>query len=95
MAVTITQSPTQKFDMAYGPNPVTLTGIGGADKYVLQIVRNGSIIADVRQTPNTQGYAIFDIQNILQTQVGPSKPNIEETGYIGPEMTSAQTESLN
>ena len=95
MAVTYTQVPTQKFDQAYGPNPVTLTGIGGADKYVLQIVRNNTIIADVRQTPNTQGYAIFDIQNILQTQVGPSKPNVEETGYIGTEMITAETESLN
>jgi len=95
MAVTLTQSPTQKFDLTYGPNPVTLTGIGGADKYVLQIVRNGTIIADVRQTPNTQGYAIFDIQNVLQTQVGPSKPNIEQTGFIGTELSNAQRESLN
>lgn len=95
MAVTITQSPTKKFDMAYGPNPVTLTGIGGAQKYVLQIIRNGTIIADVRQTPNTLGVAVFDIQNILQTQVAPSVPNVEETGYIGSELTSAPNESLN
>lgn len=95
MAVTATQTPTKKFDMAFGPNPVTLTGIGGADKYVLRIVRNATVIADVRQTPNTLGFAIFDIQNILQTQVGPSLPNIEETGYVGPELANAQRESVN
>ena len=82
MAVILTQTPTLPFDQAYGPNPVTLsgiptdpiTGVITADKYVLQIYRAGQLIADLRQTPNSQGVAIFDIQNTLQNFVAPS-PN--------------------
>ena len=91
MAVTISQKPNEIFDQAYGPNPVTLTGIPtdpvtgliSADKYVLQIWRDGTLIADLRQTPNAQGKAIFDIQNVLQNFVAPSKNGIEEIGFDG------------
>jgi hypothetical protein len=45
MATSLSQTPQTPFDQAYGPNPVTLTGIPydpvtgalTADKYVLQI----------------------------------------------------------
>ena len=85
------QQPSIPFDQAYGPNPVTVagmpvdpvTGIPQADKYVLQVVVNGAIIADIRQSPNRSGVAIFDIQNTLQNFVSPSKDNIEELGYFG------------
>jgi hypothetical protein len=97
MAVTILQRPTVKFDQAYGPNPVTLTGLTTSeDKYVLQILAadNITILADVRQSPNKIGNAIFDIQNILQSFARPSIPNIEQTGYIGTDMVTAPNEVL-
>jgi hypothetical protein len=101
MAVTIIQAPTLPFDQAYGPNPVTLTGIPTnittgaitADKYVLQIFRAGVKIADLRQTPNQVGNAIFDIQNTLQNFVAPSPNNVEEVGYIGASLMNSAQES--
>lgn len=101
MAVTVEQGPNIPFDMAYGPNPVTLkgiptdpvTGVITADKYVLRIYRSGTLIGDLRQSPNRQGRAIFDIQNTIQSQVAPSAPNIEETGYIGSDLRNSAVES--
>ena len=78
------QKPETPFDMAYGTNPITLSGIGVNDsKYVLRIFVLGQTdpIADIRQSPNRQGRAIFDIQNILQTQVQPTKSNIDGLNY--------------
>jgi len=101
MAVTISQSPNIPFDQAYGPNPVTLTGIPvdpvtgllAADKYVLQIFRNGTKIADLRQSPNSVALAIFDIQNTLQNFVAPSPNDIEQTGLIGADLHTSANES--
>ena len=84
--ITISQTPNQPFDMAYGPNPVTLTGITTAeDKYVLRVFAQGNAtpIADVRQTPNQYGKAIFDLQNILQSHVAPPDNDIDSLG-VGP-----------
>lgn len=90
MAVALKQSPNLQFDQAYGPNAITLEGIPTdvlgiiqADKYVLQVVINGQIVADLRQTPNKYGLAIFDIQNVLQNFVSPSFAGIETIGYDG------------
>lgn len=80
MAVTVIQTPTTPFDMAYGANPITLGGIAlTEDKYALRvfIVGQADPIADIRQTPNRYGRAIFDIQNILQSVVGPQPNNID------------------
>ncbi len=79
--VTLSQSPGD-YNLAYGPNPVTLTSLtSGADKYVLQVqTQGGDILADIRQTANSEGNAIFDIQNILQTYVHPSPVNTELIG---------------
>jgi hypothetical protein len=101
MAVTLEQSPNLPFDQAYGPNPVTLsgipvdpiTGIPTADKYVLRIYRNGELIADLRQSPNRLARAIFDIQNTLQNFVSPSDSNIEQTGWIGADLENSALES--
>ena len=83
--ITITQTPHIPFNMAYGPNPVTLSGIDPVteDKYVLQIFKLGSVepFADVRQAPNKVGREIFDIQNILQNLVGPSRNDIDGLNY--------------
>ena len=103
MAVTYTQSPALPFDQAYGANPITLTGIPTdpitgaiiADKYVLQIWSNGTQIADLRQTPNQSAVAIFDIQNVLQNFVSPSINGIEETGYIGDNITNSAAETVS
>jgi len=84
MAVTATQTPYRPFDMAYGANTITLDGITPSQqKYALQITVVGqtSPIADIRQSPNRYAKAIFDIQNILQTQVEPSKNNIDGLHY--------------
>lgn len=84
MAITITQTPHSPFDMAYGANPITLDNISiNADKYALRIYVVGQTIpiADIRQTPNRVGRAIFDIQNILQSQVGPMVNSIDSLNY--------------
>ena len=103
MAVTILQSPSLPFDQAYGPNPVTLTGapvdpITGvitADKYVLRINRGGQVVADLRQSPNAIGNAIFDIQNVLQNFVSPSSNDIEQLGYVGDQLSNSALESVS
>lgn len=82
MAVTVIQTPSSPFDMAYGANPITLSGIdtiANADKYALRIfiVGQADPIADIRQTPNKIGRAIFDIQNVLQSYVGPQNNQVD------------------
>lgn len=82
MAVTVLQTPSTPFDMAYGANPITLGGIdtiANADKYALRIfvVGNATPIADIRQTPNRIGRAVFDIQNVLQSYVGPQSNQVD------------------
>lgn len=98
MAITLTQTPSTPFDQVYGANPVTLAGIGTIsplpNKYVLQILRGGQVIGDVRQAPNGIGNAIFDIQNILQNFVAPSPNNVETTGYIGTKLINSQNETV-
>ena len=82
--VTTTQTPYRPFDMAYGANVVTLTGITPSEqKYALRVFVLGNTvpIADIRQSPNRFGRAIFDIQNILQTQIGPTINNIDGLHY--------------
>jgi len=79
--VSISQSPGD-YNLAYGPNPVTLSNLtSGANKFVLQVQTvGGDILADIRQTANSEGKAIFDIQNILQTYVHVSPINTEMIG---------------
>lgn len=77
MAVQISQNPGD-YNLAYGPNAITLTNLAVTDrKYVLQIRQGNTILADIRQLPNVPGDAIFDIQNILQSYVKQSVGNIE------------------
>jgi len=82
MALTVQQTPSTPFDMAYGANPITLGGIDTiqtADKYALRIYIVGQTdpVADIRQTPNRIGRAIFDIQNVLQSYVGPQANTVD------------------
>jgi len=98
MAITLTQTPSTPFDQVYGANPVTLAGLSTIsplpNKYVLQILRGGQVIGDVRQAPNAIGRAVFDIQNILQNFVAPSPNNVETTGYIGTRLIASQNETV-
>ena len=79
--VSLSQNPGN-YNLAYGPNAVTLSSLTtGATKFVLQVrTVGGTILADIRQTANVQGRAIFDIQNILQSYVHPSPINTEQIG---------------
>tara|TARA_R110002020_G_scaffold445881_1_gene657841 strand:+ start:4277 stop:5689 length:1413 start_codon:yes stop_codon:yes gene_type:complete len=95
MAVTVIQTPQTTFDMAYGANPITLAGITPSeDKYALKvfIVGQADPIADIRQTPNRQGRAIFDIQNILQAYVGPQVNTVDSQNHLA--ITSGTALSL-
>ena len=86
MAVSVIQTPTTTFDMAYGANPVTLGNISGnEDKYALRvyIVGQADPIADIRQTPNKIGRAVFDIQNVLQAYVGPQNNQVDSQFAAG------------
>jgi hypothetical protein len=97
MAITIQQAPSSPFDMAYGANPITLTGITPLeDKYALRIylLGNPNPIADIRQSPNRQARAIFDIQNILQAYVSPTKNNIDALGVTGTGLQIANGELI-
>lgn len=92
MALTVTQTPSLVFDMAYGANPLTISGIDtitGGDKYALQvyIVGQSDPIADIRQTPNRVGRAVFDIQNILQSYVGPQANDVDSQNIPGFQQT--------
>ena len=92
MALTVIQTPSIIFDMAYGANPVTLSGIdtiANADKYALRvyIVGQSDPIADIRQTPNKIGRAIFDIQNIIQSYVGPQVNTVDSQNLPGFQQT--------
>ncbi len=74
MAVTAKQTPGQ-YNLAYGSNAIVLDGMTTETKYVIRVKdQQGNILADVRQAPNQFGEAIFDLQNILQTYVGPGRP---------------------
>jgi hypothetical protein len=100
--IEITQTPRSPFDQAYGPNPITIggiptdptTGIATAEKYVCQIWVNDTLVADLRQSPNENGVAIFDIQNVLQTFISPSRENIDSLGVSGAQLSNSAPESV-
>jgi hypothetical protein len=71
--ITFTKQP-ETLELAYGKNIVSMYDSSVStptDVYVLQICPSGSTTAsfELRQQPNLVGYAHFDIQNILKTQV--------------------------
>lgn len=102
MALTVIQTPSTVFDMAYGANPLTLSGIdtiANADKYAIRIYIVGQTdpIADIRQTPNKVGRAIFDMQNILQSYVGPMYNQVDSqfvAGFPQPDRISLAGDTL-
>jgi len=92
--INITQSPPQN-NPAVGPNVWVLSGLVGANRYVLSIEIGASIVGDVllpgtlvatfKQTPNPSGVGIFSIGEVLQSYLGDGDLSypIEET-YLGP-----------
>lgn len=84
---TLVQSPNN-FEMAYGPNIYTLTGIGTDIKFVLQLwdgppaVGASALLATLKQSPNSNDRAIFDVQNVLQSYVAVGGPDIDELGKV-------------
>lgn len=79
----LVQSPGS-YDMAYGPNIYTTTGIGGDIRFVLEIWDNppgvvgSNLIAQLKQSPNSNDRAIFDVQNVLQSFVEVGNNDIDE-----------------
>lgn len=80
MAVTISTTNLQEqWSAAYGPLVVKCTGAASGEKYVLQIYTDDGTtrtqIADLRQPLNSEGDAVFQIQDIVQSLV---KPDTED-----------------
>lgn len=80
MAVTILQNPGA-YNLAHGPNAVTLSNLASADKYVLQLwdPAGPTKFADIRQNANIAGVAQFDIQHLIEAYTKPSPIDIEKT----------------
>lgn len=88
--ITITQSPPQT-NPAVGPNIWVLSGLVGANRYVLSIEIGATIVAGVlvpgtlvatfKQTPNPAGVGIFSLGDVLQSYLGDDTLSypIEET----------------
>jgi len=70
--ITITKEPND-INLAYGKNIVTLTDVDVppiTTRYLLRVIDgDDNQVAELRQLPNTSGYAHFDLQNILKNQV--------------------------
>ncbi len=81
MAVTVVQSP-EIIDLAYGPNFVTLNGLGTAQKFAIRVVNadTSDELALVAQSENAVGRAQFDLQKIFQQFVNVSATDLETLG---------------
>jgi hypothetical protein len=77
----ITQQPNE-FNLAVGPNVWTLGTLGSANRFVLGVEINGSIVTTLKQTPNPAGVGIFDINLILQSYL--SNAFVESTEKFAP-----------
>ena len=68
---TIAQQPNET-NSAYVPNVWTLDGLGTADRFVLEVEINGSVVSTIKQPANPAGVAHFDVQKILQSYLEPT-----------------------
>lgn len=89
MAITSELTP-DNYNMAFGQNLFTFTGLTTEDKYVIRVKDGATILADLRQGPNPVGDAVFDIQNVLQSYVSPSHYWIELLGIYDQDPGIAQ-----
>lgn len=73
---TLSASPN-KWNLAYAPNIYTLGSIGTADRFALQVWKDGThttggtLLATFKQPANPAGVAHFDIAKVLQSDLGP------------------------
>lgn len=83
MAVSVIQNPNE-FDWSYGPNFITLSNIGNAEKYLVRVREweTDEIIATVEQSPNAENRAQFDLQKIFQQLTRVSKPTLDQLGQV-------------
>ena len=79
MAIANTLNPDD-FNLAFGHNLFGFNGLTTEDKYVIRIKEGTTVLADLRQGPNLEGDAIFDVQNVLQSYVQPSAYYAERLG---------------
>ena len=70
MAATISQQP-QATNGAYVPNVWVLDGLTTEDRYVLNVLINGTIVSTIKQPANPAGVGIFDVSKILQSYLEP------------------------
>lgn len=93
MANIIATKTPEFVEQAYGKNIVTLYDLDEDGlRFVLRVrdEATSEIVADLRQYPNNAGYAHFDLQKILQTQVS-GKEDVETTPYL----STAETEEFS
>jgi len=74
--INVIQDPGE-FNKVYGINAFSLSDITGINKYVLRILVDNEVVADIRTVPNKNFNALFDIQNVLQTYIKVSKIGFE------------------
>ena len=70
MAASIAQQPN-KNNSAYVPNVWTLSGLGSADRYVLEVEIDGTVVSTFKQPANPDSVAHFDVQKVLQSYLEP------------------------
>ena len=68
---TLSSQPNQ-WNLAYAPNVYTLSALGLADRYVLRVVIDGTVVATFKQPSNPSGVAHFDVSKVLQSYLEPS-----------------------
>lgn len=90
--VQLNQNPGE-YNLMYRYNKVVLNNLEAtADKYVLRVLIGTDVVADIRQTPNSAGNAIFDIQKILQSYT--SQPALGWLNFSAFRFTAAQDETV-
>ena len=75
---TISQQPNL-YNGAYVPNVWVLDGLTTEDRYVLNVLLNGTIVSTIKQPANPEGVGIFDVQKIVQSYLKPAF--LEETTF--------------
>ena len=81
---TLTASPNT-WNLAYAPNIYTLSGLAGADAYVIKVYEgsvSGNLIATYKNPANPAGVAHFDVSRALQSYLEASY--VEGTSELAP-----------
>lgn len=81
MSAVLQQQP-EEWNVAYTPLVYVISGLGSADKYIIYVEVNGSVVATLRQPENPAGVGIFDVSTIVKSYLQPNF--VEETGKVAP-----------